>query len=164
MHILTRVAPIPTNYCVMFRVLASMLLCAAVFAGTSCSTIEEEPIRFSPDAFSLEGTKWALMDCPTSPYLIINGQTDCEYLSTLEFRDGMVYIKYKDSSAEVPHHICFMNGSRLTVSLQSCSSSSWRPMFEWNVIALAGENMVVDVEVPAIISDYHATFNYKRIH
>jgi hypothetical protein len=159
----TRKAPIPTNVLAMLRGLASLLLLAVILVSSSCSIVEEEPIKFSPEAFSLDGTKWTLKECPHVPSLIINGYADCDYLAQLEFRDEMVYITYNGTEEESPHHICNIDGSHLTVSIQDCSNSNWRPTFQWNVVALDFSTMIVVIEMPGLASGYKAQFSYERV-
>ena len=141
-----------------------MLLLAVIIVGSSCTVIEEEAIQFSPESFSLEGSMWALKDCPHDPFLIINGYNDCDYLANLEFQDGMVYITYDGTDRAVPHYICKMSGNSLMVSIQDCSNTTWRPTFQWDVVEMNNSSMAVDVRIPAIMSSYVARFEYERIN
>ena len=149
----------------MFRGLITSLLFTAVciLMSTSCSVQDEVAIEFSPDTFLLEDTKWTVSGCPANATLFIDGYSECDYLKNMDFRNGMVYIKSNGSNVEVKHHICFMDGSTLSVSIQDCSSPTWSALFKWNIVSLDNTSMVVEMEVPNIMPSYHEEFTFSRV-
>jgi hypothetical protein len=144
----------------MVRGFVTPLLLAVICMISSCTV--QEAIEIAPDPVKLENTSWVLSDCPGDSYLFINGYTDCEYLSNLDFKGGTVFITNLGSTTQTPHYICSVDGSKLSISIMDCSMPSARTTFEWTLVQLDQHSMVIDIEVPNIMSDYHEQFTFSR--
>jgi hypothetical protein len=147
-----------------------ILLCASIatLLFASCST-QDDAVRptdtSNPEILQdLSHSEWRLIDCPENEFLSINGQSECKYLSHLHFQDSKVFITRQGSNMSIMHHICLASGNRLIVSLQECSNTTWRSLFEWNVVSLNSNAMVIDVAAPNLAPGYRERFTYEKVH
>jgi len=148
------------------KTLISGVAFVLMLALASCSTNEANKSSSPKNSdlmLELAETKWSLVSGPSHDFLTINGYTETEYLDYLNFSESKVFIVHKDASFIMPHHICFINGSNLVVSIQECSNTTWRSLFEWDVVSLDGNTMTINVTAPNMAPSYKEQFVYVQI-
>ena len=148
------------------KTLISKMTFLLILVLSSCST--DEAIQSSSPTNSdimleLADSKWSLVTCPSHTFLILNGYNECDYLDNLNFSDSKVDITHKGSTYITPHHICFVYNNKLVVSIQECTNTTWRSLFEWDIVSLNGNTMVIDVSAPNLAPSYNERFEYIRI-
>ena len=111
----------------------------------------------------LSQSEWKLISCPDHEYLSINGYSECNYLAKLSFENEKVYITHKNSSYKMPHHICYVMGSTLVVSVQDCANTTWKSTFEWLIIDRNSSSMILEVTVPNLSPSYRERFTFEKL-
>lgn len=137
-----------------------------IMALSSCSTDEANKTSSPTNSdlmLELAETKWSAVTCPDHNFLTINGFNECDYMDYLNFSESKVYIRHKGASYIMPHYICFTDGNKLVVSIQECSNTTWRSLFEWKVISLDGNTMTIDVTAPNMAPTYKERFEFIKI-
>ncbi|MCP4120923.1 MAG: hypothetical protein GY751_04150 [Bacteroidetes bacterium] len=147
------------------KTLISAIAFVLLLVLSSCSTdaSKSSSPKNSDLMLELAETKWNLVSGPSHDFLTINGYSETEYLDYLNFSESKVYIVHKDANFIMPHHICFINGSNLVVSIQECSNTTWRSLFEWDVVSLDGNTMTINVTAPNMSPTYMEQFVYVKI-
>lgn len=132
----------------------------------SCSKDEEGQLTSISSSTELleelHGSNWKLTGCPDHTYLSINGNDECEYMGFLNFVNSQVYIQNSVTNYLIPHYICFATSNSLTVSIQACENTTWKSLFEWNVISFTDTKLVLDVKVPNIDPGYKQRFTFTK--
>lgn len=142
----------------------SLILLVALAACSEEEAINKASSPLNSDIMiQLDQTQWKLHAGPPNPYLIINGFNETEYLDYLSFSATQVYMRHKGANYIMPHHICYTNGKLLTVSIQECANTTWRPLFEWDIVSLDGNIMTMDVMAPELSPNYRERFTFKRL-
>ncbi|MEZ5008177.1 MAG: hypothetical protein R2728_06190 [Chitinophagales bacterium] len=150
----------------MFNKILSAALSLCFMILFSCSSEDaalESATNPNFDLAKISGSKWALDECPGIPLLTINGYSECAYFESMEFVGDKVYIKHSGNPTPTLHHICYVNGKELVVSIQDCSNTTWRSLFEWNVSSYTGSGLVFDMTTPNISIGYQGKFAFKRL-
>lgn len=131
----------------------------------SCSTDDAAIASATDPNFDLSkisGSKWVLDQCPEMPLLNINGYSECAYFESLEFVGNKVYIKHSGNPTPTLHHICYVNGKELVVSIQACSNTTWESLFEWDVASYTGSGLSFNMTTPNISIGYQGKFGFRR--
>ncbi len=114
------------------------------------------------DLNKISGSQWALKKCPDLQLLTFNGYSECDYFEALEFIDNKVYIKHAGNDNPTLHHICFVNGNELAVSIQDCSNTTWEATFEWDVSLSSESTLVFNAKTPNLNKYYDGRFEFNR--
>ena len=146
-----------------FTLYLSLLL--LVFA--SCSTESDALLptdTSNPEILQdLSQSNWQLISCPDHEFLTINGHSECAYLANINFQNELVYITHTGSTYKMPHHICFVIGNKLVVSVQDCANTTWKSTFEWEIISKNSTTMILDITAPNLAPGYKERFTYTKL-
>lgn len=146
---------------------APILILLSILLLASCSSTDEDallPTDTSSAAIlqDLSQSKWKLIDCPDQELLNINGQSECRYLDDLFFQGNKVIITYRNSNIGIQHHICYASADRMVVSLQDCANTTWKSLFEWDVVSRNGNMMIMNISAPNLDPSYSQRFTFEK--
>jgi len=150
------------------KTLTAKLTCLMLLILVSCSTGSEDALLptdiTTPEILvDLSDSEWFLVGCPDIEYLSINTFSECQYLEWLNFEDNKVGIRHTNNSIITPHHICFVNGKTLVVSIQDCENTTWKSLFEWDIKTMNSNTLIMDVRAPNIAPGYKQQFEYVKV-
>lgn len=150
------------------KTLKLALLLALALLMISCSTgIQEDAV--SPnvpkgDALQqfLAQTDWSLNSCPGNTFINLNGMNECQYLEQLYFTNFGVAIRHLGQQSITHHHVCSIDGTEMTVSIQDCNNTTWKPLFKWQILEIEGSDLIMNVTFPEIAPGVKQTLTYKQ--
>lgn len=146
----------------------TLLAIALVGILFSCSTTDEKIIEANNLVNeqlinALDGTKWVLKTCPPQEYLNMNGYSECNYFTELEFSGQSVYIQHNNENAPTLHHICYTEGTKMPLSIQACENPTWKSFFWWDITYLDNKNLRLDVENVSFHATYDEEFTFEKL-
>lgn len=112
---------------------------------------------------ALNGSKWRLVDCPDENRVNLNGYTECDYFSILEFNNNQVFIEHIGNQVPTKHYICSTEGgAQFPLSVQACTNTTWSPFFYWEILSYTGNTLKLSLQNINFYTDYRGEFTFEK--